>query len=141
MAVAISSLFLYSRLYPPNSPDLSKAIIQIGDHRLQVDLAVTPRDQIRGLSGRKNIEDTEGMLFILPTEMVPGFWMKKMNFPIDIIWISADKKIISITKDLKPETYPNSFYPPQPVLYVLEVKSGWADNNQIREGAIVEIDK
>lgn len=52
--------------------------------------------------------------------------MKDMNFPIDIVWIGEDWKVVSINTLVNPDTYPEVFYPALPVKYVLELNSGEA---------------
>ena len=54
-----------------------------------------------------------------------------MKFPIDIIWIGEDKKIVDIKTNISPQTFPEIFTSRQPARYVLEVNSGWVDENKI----------
>src|SRR3989339_720000 len=60
------------------------------------------------------------------------FWMKDMNFPIDIIWIGEDYKIVYIKENALPESYPEKFNPNQPALYVLEINAGMVSENEIK---------
>lgn len=32
-------------------------------------------------------------------------WMKDMKFPIDIIWISPEHKVVAVERDVEPSTY------------------------------------
>ena len=43
----------------------------------------------KGLSGR--VETNDEMLFVFEREDYYGFWMKDMNFPIDIAWLDKIK--------------------------------------------------
>ena len=92
-----------------------------------------------GLSGKKAIKDDEGMLFVFEKPGNYGFWMKDMKFPIDIIWISKDFSVIGIEKNLKPETYPKIFGRDFISKYVLEVRSGFSDENEVKIGEPVKI--
>src|SRR3989338_5744277 len=56
----------------------------------------------KGLSGHKPILDNEGMFFVFDKPDNYGFWMKDMQFPIDIIWLNKDLKIIYIEKSVSP---------------------------------------
>jgi len=47
-----------------------------------------------------------------------------MNFPIDIIWLDKNKKVLGITKDLQPSSYPEIFYSPENTSYALEINTG-----------------
>ena len=106
-----------------------------------VDTANTPAEQEQGLSGRSPLQNGTGMLFIFDTPDNYGFWMKEMNFPLDIIWISADYHIVHIEKDLTPQTYPTVYYPNSPSQYVLEISAGQTDQNNIKVGDLVTFSK
>jgi hypothetical protein len=57
-----------------------------------------------------------------------------MNFPIDIIWISDDMRVVYIKKDARPELYPETYGPNTDAKYVLEVPSGFSDQNHLQIG-------
>jgi uncharacterized membrane protein (UPF0127 family) len=81
--------------------------------------------QQKGLGGRANIANNYGMLFVFPEDGNYGFWMKDMLASIDMVWISSDGTIASITPSVAPDTYPTIFYPPTPIRYVLETQAGF----------------
>lgn len=97
----------------------------------------TPETRAKGLSGRKSLAANEGMLFIFPDDGIYGFWMKDMLFPIDIVWISADKRVVHVDSDVSPITYPRVFEPPLPVRYVLELPAGKAKEYNALPGSNV----
>ena len=78
----------------------------------------------KGLSLRKSLDESEGMLFIFEKPGVHGFWMKEMLFPIDILWFDSDQKLIGVSENTQPESYPEVFYPPSEIRYVLELPAG-----------------
>ena len=86
----------------------------------------TPEAQKQGLGGRTELPANYGMLFVFPEDAVYHFWMKDMLVSIDIVWLSANGEIVAIDEAVSPDTYPDSFYPPRPVRYVLETRSGEA---------------
>ncbi len=104
---------------------------------LRVQVAKTPTTRERGLSGRESLASDEGLLFIFPTSGTHGFWMKDMNFPIDIVWINSSKKVVGISENVAPETYPTSFFPPKQIQFVLEVNAGTAKKSGLVVGAAV----
>ncbi len=114
------------------------ATVKIDDSVLKVEIADEPAEYQRGLSGRDSLPPDEGMLFVFESPAQPGFWMKDMAFPIDIIWIGADHKIIAITPSLGVDSYPATFHPPEPVVYVLEVNAGISARNGWLVGDLVE---
>ena len=110
----------------------------IGNKRIQVAFANTPELQEQGLSNTAPLTDEQGMLFMFPTETTPSFWMKDMTYAIDIIWIDAGKKVVDITPNLDPQTFPKSFTPVSPIQFVLEVPDGFAEKNSIEIGTKVK---
>jgi len=116
--------------------------IKIADKILKVDIALTPEAQQRGLSGREKLKEDEGMLFIFDHMDKYSFWMKDMNFPLDIIWIAGedlrDLRVVYIKKDAKPESYPETFSPAKNAKYVLEVNALFSEKNNLKEGDKVE---
>ena len=67
--------------------------------------------QEQGLSGKSQLAQDQGMLFVFAQPGKYYFWMKGMNFSIDIIWIGEDMKVIYIKKDARPELYPETYGP------------------------------
>lgn len=116
----------------------------VGEKIIKVEIADTDLKLKRGLSGREKIEDEEGMLFVVPENSIPSFWMKDMKFPIDIIWID-DLKVIGVLENLPVPTEAESellrYQPEQPIDYVLEVKTGFVKDNNIKIGDAVELPK
>lgn len=101
---------------------------------ITIERAETIEEREVGLSGREIMGDNEGMLFIYDFQTRPSFWMKQMQFPIDIIWIDESKLVVGIESQVAPSTYPHSFMPESPIQYVLEVNSGQAEALGITDG-------
>lgn len=107
--------------------------IMIGDKTLLVEVADTPEKRTKGLSGRSDApESGHGMLFdfgVTDANSNNPFWMKDMNFAIDVIWIN-DGVVAQIDENVpapKPNTADDDlplYYPDQPVDYVVEVAAG-----------------
>src|SRR3989338_8221873 len=74
------------------------------------------------------------MLFIFDKPDNYGFWMKDMRFPIDIIWLDQNFKVVHVEKSVATSTYPKVFYPSGPATYVLEVNSGISDSINLQIG-------
>lgn len=94
---------------------------------LDIEIADDDYQTQTGLMYRNSIKDSQGMLFIFPNEIERNFYMKNTRIPLDIIYVSSDKKIVSIQKNAKPfdETSLPSF---KPAKYVLEINGGLADS-------------
>lgn len=122
---------------PAEQSEVKKLDLRLNGAIFSVELAQTAAEQIRGLSGRPTLGQAEGLLFVYATSTTPRFWMKEMNFPLDLIWLDQDKKVVEITPDLSPNTYPQTFSPQTPVRYVLEVAAGTAAKNNLKPGDLI----
>ena len=117
---------------PTDSPD--EASVRIGGAAsYAVDVAVTPNERRQGLSGRETMAQDAGMLFVFEEEQPLHFWMKDMRFPLDIIWIDGQCRLIDVAADVPtpPPNAENAEIPrvqsPSPARYVLELNAGeWA---------------
>jgi len=81
------------------------------------------------------------MLFLFAVPGIYRFWMPDMNFPLDIVWIDSNKKVIGISADVSNEfdpANPKFYTPPAPAQYVLEVNAGFASRKNLAVGASVE---
>ncbi len=124
---------------------LEKSEVKIGETTIPVEVAQTEMQRKKGLSDRKSLPKNEGMFFVFAQKNVqPPFWMKDMNFAIDIIWID-DEKIVQIHKNVQPpaKDTPNSeltlYAPNQPIDYVLEVNAGFTEENNIKVGDTIDL--
>jgi uncharacterized membrane protein (UPF0127 family) len=102
-------------------------------------IAATPAEQELGLGGIRSLAATSGMFFVFNKPDNYGFWMKDMEFSLDIIWLDKNFKIVHIENDLSPATYPNVFYPGFPSKYVIEVNAGFADKFSLTIGETMQI--
>lgn len=114
--------------------------IKIAGEKLNVELALTPIAQAQGLSYRDTLSEKDGMLFVFEEPGNYPFWMKDMHFPIDIIWIGEDMRVLFIKEKADPDSYPESFYPNQKTKYVLETVAGFSKENKLEVGDRVEFD-
>lgn len=115
-------------------------VVHFDDLPIRVEIADSEIERAQGLSGRDRIDDKHnGMFFIFPEEDYIGIWMKDMKFPIDIVWINKDMKVIGIEKNVSPDTYPRVFRPDSPAKYVLETHTQYPDLVGIRVGQTVRI--
>ena len=127
------------------SPAPAVKEIKIGSATVNVEIADTLDKRAKGLSGRNSMDAGYGMLFVFDAKDTPPvFWMKDMRFPLDFIWISADK-IVKIDKNVlnpgagTPDAELLRYSAPVPVDYVLEVNAGFTDKNNIKVGDPVNL--
>lgn len=131
----------------PNLPqfqsEADKRIYKTGNIKfdkfsITVDIADTEELRSLGLSGRSRLAPNRGMIFIFDKPGFYGFWMKDMRFPIDIIWLDENWKVIDITANAKPSSYPESFIPMSPAQYVLEVPAYFSTRHNIKIGNVLD---
>ena len=116
--------------------------VTIQKQTFTVSLAQTDKEKQIGLSGKKSLADNKGMLFPFDKADYYPFWMKDMEFPIDIIYIH-NKKIVTIISNApapksKTDTLP-VYSPTEPADNVLEVSAGTAAKYHFAVGDTVSI--
>lgn len=109
--------------------------IYFGHVQMRASVADTSSLREQGLSGTPSLPIGIVKLFVFDEPVVAPFWMKDMKYPIDILWLDADKKIIFIASNLAPETYPATFGPTEPSLYVIETPAGMAERENMYIGS------
>ncbi|MEA1877984.1 MAG: DUF192 domain-containing protein [Bacteroidota bacterium] len=87
----------------------------------------------RGLMYRRSMKDNRGMLFIFPDVEERSFWMKNTFLSLDILYIDANKKIVSIAENVTPRSE-ESIWSEAPAKYVVEVVAGFVTQHQIEVG-------
>ena len=108
---------------------------------LNVMIAETPALREKGLSKREILRDDEGMLFVFETLDQHKIWMKDMYFPIDILWLDENFKIVDIKTGASISSYPNTFQPQTSAGFVIEVNSGYTRRNNIQVGDRVKFER
>ena len=66
-----------------------------------VEVAKTIEERRAGLMYRKKLLNNEGMLFIFPREKIIQLWMKNTYIPLDVIFISENKVIVDLKKNME----------------------------------------
>ena len=104
--------------------------------KIEAQLAQTVLQQTKGLMNVKNLPENQGMLFVFLDESRKSFWMKNTYIPLDLIFISRDKKIVEIKENFEPCQQKNcpSYTSQKKAKYVLEVNGGFCQKHQIKEG-------
>lgn len=109
----------------------NQQIIEINNHKINIEVADTDEKRIQGLSGRKNLCGDCGLLFVFEKPGNYSFWMKDMNFPLDFIFINGEQ-IIGLKENIFPSTYPHTFTATTNFDKALEVNSGFVTKNGIK---------
>ena len=140
-AIATGVVLVAFLTYSAKNPSSSKCgsyrsdkTVKINSSETKVEVVSTGADRAQGLSGRPCIAADQGMLFIFDKPGRYPFWMKDMKFPIDIVWVGEDHKVVGLDINVAPSTYPDLFVPEKPAQYVLELQANRAKDLKIDLG-------
>ena len=120
------------------NPTLPTEQVTINNAVFDVEIASTMLEQARGLSNRPSLGANDGMLFVFSSGGTQSFWMKDMNFPLDIIWISGTTVVGFSQNDPAEPNTPNPMSSivtsPPNTDKVLEVNAGTVAKYNIQVG-------
>jgi hypothetical protein len=107
----------------------------IKDFCIQAEVVATDKARQRGLMFRKSMPEDRGMLFVFEKEALYSFWMKNTRFPLDIVWIDHNKKIVDIYEFALPcKDVCKTITPQKEAQFVLEVNAGFTKRHGIQIG-------
>ena len=100
--------------------------VEIEGKIYQLEVVDTPAERAKGLMGRKNLGENEGMLFVFQEEKKHTFWMYKTLIPLTMIWLDKEWNVVHIEENVPPCKEENplrcpSYAPPYPAKYVIEI--------------------
>lgn len=102
-------------------------------------VAKSEEDKQVGLSKYHELPQDTAMIFLFDKPNFYSFWMKNMNFPIDILYVNGDR-VVTIYKNQKPQKdgNPPVLIPKEEANRVLEINAGLSDKYKFQEGDRVE---
>ena len=84
-----------------NTSDKKVGQVKVNNQAFKVKIAKTDQEKQIGSIKTKKLPDNQGMLFLFNDPGFYSFWMKEMQFPIDIIYINGNK-VTTIIKNATP---------------------------------------
>jgi len=127
------------------SVEFPRGTIMLDEVPIEVQIADTEPRRVRGLMFQDQMPLDQGMIFVFQEPGLYSLWMLNMQFSLDMIWFDGDGKIVHIEKDVAPcktaleITTCQSIIPESEALYVLEVTSGFIDQNNITKDSVLTI--
>ena len=102
---------------------------------LQVEIVRTRAERQQGLMGRRSLAAKAGMVFVYPSDVTGGFWMKNTLIPLDIAFYDARGRILRTLTMVPCRRDPCRIYAPG-VAYraALEVNAGSFRRWNVRVG-------
>ena len=107
--------------------------IYIEKENLCVELAISKREKSKGLMYRKDLSDSDGMLFIWKNADERCMWMKNTYIPLDLGFFREDMTLIEV-KALSPRSL-TSVCSSEPAKYAIELPKGWFSSNNIKNNS------
>jgi hypothetical protein len=103
---------------------------------IAIEIADTAQSRRQGLMGRRGLDDSMGMLFVYEDAFERGFWMHNTPTPLDIIFVSKQRRVIRIAADTVPMS-DAMHVSGGPAQYVVEVPAGFCKRHGITEGVVI----
>jgi uncharacterized protein len=104
--------------------------------KIDIEVADDEAEKAQGLMFRDSMAENQGMLFLMGIEEPQAFWMKNTILSLDILFVGADRRIVSIQKNTKPfslDQIPSG----KPALYVVEVNAGYTEKHSVKVGDMI----
>jgi uncharacterized membrane protein (UPF0127 family) len=106
---------------------------------LQVELMASDAERAMGVMYRSSLPQDRGLLFVFGRSDFHSFWMKNCRFPIDMVWLDEEKRVVHLAEAVPPcRSDPCPVYEPlRRARYVLEMNAGQARREKAVVGASV----
>ena len=115
------------------SSDKQCSSISIEKVNLCVELAISQREKSKGLMYRKDLSNSDGMLFIWKNTGKRCMWMKNTYISLDLGFFREDMTLIEV-KNLFPRSL-DSICSSEPAKYALELPKGWFSSHNIKNNS------
>ena len=112
---------------------LPRVTLTAGMFQIDTQIAQTPEQRAIGLMHRKDMPQTEGMLFVFESHSQQCFWMKNTIIPLTAAFLADDGTIVNLA-DMKPQAL-DSHCSAKPVRFVLEMNQGWFAKKGLKAGS------
>ncbi len=128
---------------PPAQPAAARPLadhfpIAVGGRTVDMQVAVLPAEQERGLMERRELGRDEGMLFVSAAPQQENFWMRDTPTPLDIGYFTPEGELAEIYPLLPFDERVVSSRSAR-LQFALEMNQGWYATNGIRTGARLDL--
>lgn len=118
----------------------SSTQVRIGAKTFYADVVATDERQDAGLKGAASLPEDRALLMVHPRDDVWPVATDELQVPIDIVWITSEKKVAFVAKKAQPK--PRTMYrPPGDSRYVLQLPEGSIGRYNISPGKTVEFEE
>lgn len=107
--------------------------VYVSDIPVRVKVAKTEEDKRLGFMNQAEPVGNNGILFIYEFDHILRFWMKDVNFKLDIIFFNSGlEEVDRLTMDAykgEPDNQLKIYMSKLPARYAIELPSGWCKDN------------
>lgn len=115
--------------------------ISVGSTKIAAIYAKTDEELTLGLTTTDSLDKNSGMVYFFESADVSGYSPLGMKFPVDLIWVGSDSKVVNIDQDVVYLTdAPEKQYDAGgAATYLIEVNAGFVSQNDIKVGDPVSL--
>ena len=136
--VAVAAFKCRKSPTPPEKPTEGDVVrMPIGRETFTLEVADDEREQQWGLMARESMPADRGMIFVFDDEEPRAFWMKDTLIPLDILYLDAGGRVVSI-KQMKPRDL-TSVPSDGPAMFAIELNEGAAARAGVKAGDTLAI--
>jgi uncharacterized membrane protein (UPF0127 family) len=119
------------------SSNLPTTQITVGHKTYTLEIAADEEVRRKGLMQRDSMPKDHGMIFLFADEANRSFWMHNTRIPLDILYLNAAGRVVSIHRM---EPYVEELTPSKgPAKYAIELNAGEAEAAGAKEGQLLEL--
>jgi len=110
--------------------------VELKGSTYSIEIAEDNAAREHGLMDRESMPADHGMLFIFQDDAMRAFWMKNCKFPQDMLFFDAQRKLISVQRNVPACTADPcpAYSSGAPARYVLELNAGQAEKLGVHPG-------
>lgn len=131
---------LFEEFCRKNQVDGKELTVYISGHPVKVKVAANEDTRRQGFMNQDEPSGDNGILFVYEHDHILRFWMKDVNFPLDIVFFDSnmeevDRQTMNAYKgesDLQLKIYMSH----KPARYAIELPSGWCEKNLKQKGKL-----
>ncbi len=118
--------------------------VRVGDRLFHLELALTTRQRVRGLSDRDSLQADGGMLFVFTKPEVVRFVMRRCKIPLDILFLAPDGRIVAMHEMVtQPYDTPDRNLPGyssgEPAQFAIELPAGTLKQLNVFPGQVIDL--
>jgi uncharacterized membrane protein (UPF0127 family) len=113
-------------------------LLMADGHQIRAEVAATEAQREQGLMRREKLAADAGMVFVFEQAGTRCMWMQNTSIALSVAFIDADGRVVNI-EDMQPHTLDSHCSKKGvPVLYALEMHSGWFQQKNIKPGSMID---